>query len=147
MFNKELFLKIGVLLFVAVLFFGPGFVSAGVCLPEGDPNYTSDCCDPTTEICFTNPIAANSLQCFLKDLLQLFAEVGSIFVILAIIYAGFLLVTARGNETKLATGKQALMWAVIGGAVVLGAWALSVGIASTIGEITGSSVTSTTACP
>lgn len=110
-----------------IILSGTGFVFAG---SEGENTCT------TGEVCFQNPIKANNLEEFFKDLLQIFASVGTIFVVLALIYSGFLLVTARGNEQQLTTGKKALMWTVIGGAVVLGAWAISLGIANTIKEIT-----------
>ena len=38
-----------------------------------------------------------------------------------IIYAGFLYVTARGNETQVSNASRALLYAVIGGVIILGA--------------------------
>jgi hypothetical protein len=42
-------------------------------------------------------------------------------IVFFIIYAGFLFVTARGNENQIGTARTALTWAVIGGVIVLGA--------------------------
>lgn len=104
---------------------------------QGDFDANTNC-ENALGIC--NPIRATSIQCFVKDILEFVAQIGSIFIILALIYSGFLLVTARGNETQLSKGKQALLWTIIGGAIVLGAWALSIGIASTVSDITGSNL-------
>ena len=47
------------------------------------------------------------------------------FIAIFIIYAGFLFVTAQGNEKKLETAKKTLLWAVVGGVVVIGAYAIA----------------------
>ena len=36
-------------------------------------------------------------------------------------YAGFLFVTANGNESQLTQAKNALLWSVVGGVIALGA--------------------------
>ncbi len=126
--------KIKINLFRAFLFSGL-FLISGFKFSFGDSKLDNS--NLANTISFTNPIAANNLQEFLRQVLGFLAEIGSIFVVLALIYAGFLLVTARGNEQQLSKGKLALMWAIIGGAIVLGAWALSVGVAETVGKIIG----------
>lgn len=42
-------------------------------------------------------------------------------IIFMIIYAGFTYVMAQGNETKVSTANRALLYAVIGGVIILGA--------------------------
>ena len=36
-------------------------------------------------------------------------------------YAGFLFVTARGDAAQISTARKALLWAVVGGVIALGA--------------------------
>lgn len=42
-------------------------------------------------------------------------------IVLYIMYAGYLFVTAAGNTEQISTAKNALLWAVVGGVVILGA--------------------------
>lgn len=94
----------------------------------------SNPCTPGTELC--NPIRFNTIQCFFKEVLKVAAQIGSVFVVLGIIYSGFLFVSARGNAEELGKAKRAITYTVIGAALVLGAWAFAVGIANTINTIT-----------
>jgi TRAP-type C4-dicarboxylate transport system permease small subunit len=48
-----------------------------------------------------------------------------IVMVAAIIYGGFLYMTAGGNEDQAGTGKKAITAGVIGLAIVLSAWALT----------------------
>ncbi len=68
-----------------------------------------------------NPIQPSSLTEFLLMIVDIILIIAIPIIILFIIYAGFLFVTAQGNESKLETAKSALLWSVIGGVVVLGA--------------------------
>lgn len=47
--------------------------------------------------------------------------VGIPSLVVAIIYAGFLLVTAGDNEQQRTRGKMWVIWVVVGAAIVLGA--------------------------
>ena len=90
-------------------------------------------CADGTKLC--NPIRFETIQCFFKEVLKIAAEIGGVFVVIGIIYAGFLFVSARGNAEELGKAKRAITYTVIGAALVLGAWAFSVGIANTINTI------------
>jgi hypothetical protein len=46
-------------------------------------------------------------------------------MVAAIIYGGFLYMTAGGNEDQAGTGKKAITAGIIGLAIVLSAWALT----------------------
>jgi hypothetical protein len=94
-----------------------------------------------------NPLTTiSTFQCFVSEILKIVMQIGLPVVVLAIIYSGFLFVTAQGNEEKLKTARSAFTWSVIGGAVLLGSWALAVGIGDTISAIGGSTGTSVV-CP
>jgi len=86
-----------------------------------------------------NPLKASSLYEFLRGILDTVVAIGSVIVIFFIIYAGFLFVTARGDESQLKTAKKAFLWTFIGAAVLLGAFTLTQVIEGTINQLRGSS--------
>ena len=73
----------------------------------------------TTE--FKNPTIADDIPDFLYAVLRIFVIIAVPIVIFFIIYAGFLYVTARGNAEQLKTAHTALLYAIIGGLIVVGA--------------------------
>jgi len=90
-------------------------------------------------IVIQNPLknGTNSLYGFINLVINdIILPVGGVIAVIFIIYSGFLFVTARGNETKLATAKNAFLYAAIGTAILLGAWAISLAIENTIKQIT-----------
>lgn len=81
----------------------------------------------------SNPISGvNTLPEFIQKLLDIVMTVGIPIVAIFIIYAGFLFVKARGNEKDLQTAKDALLYALIGGAILLGAYVIAQAIQGTI---------------
>jgi hypothetical protein len=56
-------------------------------------------------------------------------------IVLMIIYAGFLFVTAQGDPQKLSKAKKAFLWAIIGAVIILGARLLAAAIAQTISSL------------
>lgn len=117
----------GILLAIALMFAPMVLLAA-----QGNPNSAggSNTCDPATEIC--NPITQDTIQDFLLDMLQGIIKILIPVIALAIIYAGFLFVTARGNPQELNKAKSALLYSVIGAAILLGAWALAQLISETV---------------
>jgi len=59
-------------------------------------------------------------------------KIGIPIVALAIVYCGFLFVFARGNSEKLTKARDALLYTVIGAAILLGAWAIAKMISATV---------------
>jgi hypothetical protein len=87
-------------------------------------------CEPG-KIC--NPIPKyNTINDFIKAILEGVLKLGIPIIALAIIYSGFLFVTAQGNTEKLTRAKNALLFSVVGAALVLGAWALAQLISETV---------------
>lgn len=83
-----------------------------------------------------NPLPnITSLEGFLKVILKAAIKIGIPLVVLAIIYSGFLFVTAMGNSEKLGKAKDAFIWSLIGAAVLLGAWAIAELILETVETI------------
>lgn len=70
-------------------------------------------------------ISAGTFQALLLDVLNVFIIIATPIIVLYIIYAGFLYVTARGNVQQTQQATRALMYAIVGGVIVLGAVALA----------------------
>lgn len=94
-----------------------------------DNDTPSDPCDG--KIC--NPIPSiTSIPGLIEKLLTGALYIGIPVVALAIIYSGFLFVVARGNSEKLSKAKDALLYTLIGAAILLGSWAIANLISSTV---------------
>ena len=64
--------------------------------------------------------------------------IGVPIVALAIIYSGFLFVTASGNSEKLKKAKSALLYTLIGAALLLGSLVIANSIKGTVDQINSS---------
>lgn len=82
-----------------------------------------------------NPIGFNTFGELVAAILNIVVTIGIPIAALFIIYAGFLFVTAGGNDEKLKKAKQALLAAVIGTAILLAASVIADAIGATIGEL------------
>ena len=71
----------------------------------------------------TNPApgAGSTLEDFVYLLIEIIQWVALPLIVLAIIRAGFLLVSAGGNDKQIASGKLWLLSSLIGATIVLGA--------------------------
>jgi hypothetical protein len=87
---------------------------------------------PTAAVTINNPIKANNVQDFVKTILEGIIRIGIPIVAIAIIYSGFLFVAARGKPDKIKEAKDALLYTVIGAAVLLGSWAIAQLISETV---------------
>lgn len=80
----------------------------------------------------TNPLKSDSLTEFFSDLLEVVMVFAIPLIVFFIIFAGFQYVMARGNPAKIETANRALLFAVIGGVIILGAWAILEVISGTV---------------
>ena len=89
-------------------------------------------CNPSDgKIC--NPIpSVTSIPGLIQIFLEGALKIGIPVVALAIIYCGFLFVFARGNSEKLGKAKDALLYTLIGAAILLGSWAIAKMISATV---------------
>lgn len=69
---------------------------------------------------------------FLTNVLKFVVQIGSIVVILMLVYVGFKFVTAQGKPGEIEAAKGMLLWTVIGALVLLGAQAIAMGIQATV---------------
>ena len=90
-----------------------------------------------TIITLDNPLGnkINNLPSFIYMILDIVFQIGAIFSVLAIIYVGFLFVSARGDPEKLKTARTAFLYTVIGIALLLGGRLIASVIGSTIGQV------------
>ena len=82
-----------------------------------------------------NPLNANTIPEFIASILNIVVQIGVPIVALFIIYSGFLFVKARGNPEELKTAKTAIVWTLIGAAILLGASVLADVIGGTISDL------------
>lgn len=69
-----------------------------------------------------NPAAAvSSFPQFLDMLLTIFQYIVTPILVVALIWGGFKIVTAQGDEKKIAEGKQIVLWTIVAAAIVIGA--------------------------
>ena len=112
------FLRIGVVSLIA--FFPTVLVFA-----QGSP----------CEGAFCNPLSFDTLSEFLIAILNVVILIAFPIIVLFLIYAGFLFVSAQGNEEKIKLAKRIFLWTVIGALLILGASALSLAIKGTVEDI------------
>lgn len=72
-----------------------------------------------------NPLKAKSLQCLLFFIINGVMAIVAVLAGLYIMWSGFLFVAARGSPDKLTEARKAFMNAIIGTAILLGAWAIT----------------------
>lgn len=69
-------------------------------------------------------MAVNTIEELLEALIAIILVFATPLIVFFIVYAGFLYVTARGNEQTITQANRALLYAIIGGLLILGAFAL-----------------------
>lgn len=116
---------------VVMIFIVPLFVSAA----------TEGCNTSTGAGCIIkNPFKCEGEGCTISGLIKaivnnILIPIGGVVAVMMIMYAGFLYVTAGGNETRIKKAHEALLWGVIGAAILLGAWVISEAIQGTINQL------------
>ena len=107
-------------------------VTSAIILPIISFAQTDPPCDPAGgKIC--NPLNSTStLQDLIKNVLEKALYIGVPIIALAIIYSGFLFVSAVGNPEKIGKAKDTLLYTLIGAAILLGSWAIAQLITSTV---------------
>ena len=88
----------------------------------------------------TDPLKVKSIQCLLAKIFQLAVNVGALVAVGYIIWAGFLFVSAGGDKKQVEAARNTLFNAIIGTALIVGAWVIATVIANTISEVTTNKV-------
>lgn len=98
---------------------------------------TSTTGDDAASVQLENPIPSiTTIGGFVEILLNIVLTIGIPIVAFFIILSGFRFVTARGNPEALGEAKRMLLYSLIGGALLLGAWVLAEAIQNTVNLIT-----------
>ncbi len=84
---------------------------------------------------FQNPIKSGSVAEVMLGFFKILVQLGAVAVTLAIVYAGFLFVVAKGNPEQLNKAKTTLFWTIIGSMVLLGAQVIAQVIENTIKQL------------
>jgi hypothetical protein len=85
-----------------------------------------------SSVTLINPLGEQSLIDFFFELLDAILVFAVPIIVFFIILAGFSYVMARGNPGKIGTAHNALLYAIIGGVLILGAYVIFNVIAGTI---------------
>jgi hypothetical protein len=85
--------------------------------------------DPVSVV---NPLEADNITQLFQDIIDILLVFAIPLIVFFIIYAGFLYVTARGNESTISKAHMALLYALIGGVLILGAKVLIEVISGTV---------------
>jgi hypothetical protein len=90
---------------------------------------------PTQKIGIIAPLQVTGIWDLAKKIFETLLTIMLPFVSIALLYSGFLYLKAQGNPAEIAKAHQALIWSLVGTALVLGAWTFSTAIYETIKEI------------
>ncbi len=116
--------------------------SAGTCVPlGGNPGVDTNSNGVFSsleqmEVPIENPININSIPNLIKKVLEAMIKIGIPLLVIMLVYSGALYLFARGNETKIGEAHDMFLYTLVGGAILLGAWALSELIYDTLIDLT-----------
>ena len=128
--------------FIFTILFG-GFLTQDVFAQResSNANTHSESSDASTfgSVSLESPLDSNisSIPKFFQAIIDILLVFAIPFIVFFIIYAGFLYVTARGNVETISKAHKALLYALIGGVLILGANVLLDVITGTVTDITG----------
>lgn len=116
-----------VVILLVLLLASPFFVFAA---GDGGDNVNP----PGSENTLINPLGANgaTLEGFLNGILDIVIRIGSIVVVVMLVYVGYLFVAAQGKPAEIEAARKALLYTIVGALILLGAKAIAVGIRATV---------------
>jgi heme/copper-type cytochrome/quinol oxidase subunit 2 len=74
----------------------------------------------------------NCLESFLLNILAFIIRIGTIIVILMMVFVGYKFVVAQGEPAKITEARAMLLWTVVGALILLGSQAIAIGIKATV---------------
>lgn len=83
----------------------------------------------------TNPLAAENITEFLETVLDVITTLSVPVIAIMIIYAGFMFVTAGGDEGQIEDAKKTALYTAIGAAIILGAELIVTVLENTAGSL------------
>lgn len=97
--------------------------------------------DINIDIDVQNPISVNSVPQLIQKVLEILIKIGIPLLVVMIVYSGALYLLAMGNPKKIQDAHTMLIYTLIGGAILLGAWAIAQLIYATLIDLTASLIT------
>jgi len=122
--NKKIFLATAVQLLILFMLVIPIFTHATT---------TESSSNSSGIVTIKNPFKADSITGLIEVIINsILKPIGAVVAVVMIIYAGFLFATSRGEPGKITKAREAIQAAVIGAAILLGAWVISEAIQGTV---------------
>jgi len=72
---------------------------------------------------------------FLQSILDFVIKIGTVVVILMMVFVGYKFVVAQGKEAEIREARDALLWTLIGALILLSSKAIAFGIEKTVQAI------------
>ena len=79
----------------------------------------------------------NCLSAFLLNILDIVITLGSIVVVLMLVFVGFKFVAAQGKPGEVEAARGMLLWTLVGALILLGAKAIAMGVEATVKALGG----------
>ncbi len=107
--------------------YGPGITEGNVTTAPPPPVSDSPTGDSIIDLSIANPIAGtvDTIPEFFHMIINFVIKIAIPLVAMAIVYSGFLFVSARGSDEQLKTAKTVFTYAVIGGLLLLASWVVA----------------------
>ncbi len=102
---------------------------------SGTANNSITSSNPSGNSGLHNPLKVNSLQQLMTAILGFVVKIGTVVVVLMLVFVGFKFVTSQGNSTEIQKARMMLLWTIVGALIILGAQAISLGVAATVTSI------------
>ncbi len=115
----------------ALVLVAPYITFGQITTPPGNDGFTTPA-GSENAVTVENPLVAGSIVELFETILDVLLIFAVPIIVFFIIYAGFLYVTARGNESTIKQAHMALLYALIGGLLILGARVLIEVISGTV---------------
>jgi hypothetical protein len=130
----------GLLVILFIAFYPSLLMAQDNASNTGDSGDTTGTGVRTTNVSYNitidNPFKSKTIPALVESIIkEILIPIGAVVAVVMIIFSGFLFVTAQGNETQITKAKESLKWALIGSAILLGAWVISEVIQGTINEL------------
>ncbi len=98
-----------------------GTQSPGGTSPSGGTQSPGGTAPMSNSGSLTNPLQSQTIREFILKIIDVILVFAIPIIVLYIMYAGFKFVTAGGDSGQISEAKKALMYAIIGGVIALGA--------------------------
>ncbi len=138
--KKRLNLPVLLGFFVSVLMVGSTAFMPAPALAQTPAGNSASSNDISIEFQLKNPLGdkTGDLNTFLQNILRAMVLLLTPVVVIMMLYSGFLFVSARGSAEELTKAKQALLYTLIGAAIVLGAEGFATILKNTVTCLAGS---------